>query len=105
MILLPSSVCSNLGQCNVFELLQEIGYDMNLTVLAYSCSQDVDWSRLGSSLHPYDFDARSVSCLETSVERGPKRLNDGVVLVGCILPAVSELFGEGEPMSLSEAKS
>lgn len=55
---LPSLVQGHIEQSKVLELLHHSSYDMKLGLLAYSRSQEADWSPYRSSRYPHDFDIR-----------------------------------------------
>lgn len=78
---------------------------MNLGIIVYSRSKEVDRSQYKSSWYPYDFDAGLVNCVGANVEPGQKRLNDGAALADHKHPERLGISLEGALMSLLEMKS
>lgn len=103
MVSLPSRICGNVEQLDVFGLLWESSYDTTLGSIAYCCASEFKWCRCKSSRYPYDFDKREVTCVTASVEPGSKRQSNGSALVECNLPAIGNV--EEEPVFLSPARS
>lgn len=54
LVLLLPAVCEKLENMSVMYVLHDSGFDMSLSYMAYSRSQDVDWPWCMSSWFPYD---------------------------------------------------